>query len=121
VRVVVAAMVLTTTSCPRWSATGWPGVVKAAARRPPAADGRHREHAGVVSWSTPTLTQPRLRVRSSIPYGIACSTSGPVKQQVVVFHLDRLTLGCHPRPAMGSRPSCSRFLVPTLTTGSPSA
>ena len=54
-----------------------------------------------VSWSTPTLTQPVLRVRSWIAYGIACSTSGPVKKQVVVFHLDRLTLGVPLPPGHG--------------------
>src|SRR5215218_9084135 len=52
---------------------------------------------------------------------MACSTSGPVKKKWWSSTSTGSPLGRHSRPAMGSRPSCSRFLVSTLITGSPSA
>src|SRR5216117_2147719 len=51
---------------------------------------------------------------------MACSTSGPVKKKWWSHASTGSPVGRHSRPAMGSRPSCSRFLVSTLTTGSPS-
>jgi hypothetical protein len=41
---------------------------------------------------------------------MACSTSGPVKKQVVVFHLDRLTLGTPLPPGHGQPPQLFTLL-----------
>jgi hypothetical protein len=50
---------------------------------------------------------------------MACSTSGPVKKKLWSSTWTGSPFGRHSRPGIGSRPSCSRFLVSTLMTGSP--
>src|ERR1700709_2485533 len=56
-----------------------------------------------------------------MPYGMARSTSGPVKKKLGSSTCTGCPRGRHSRPELGNRPSCSFFLVSTLITGSPAA
>src|ERR671913_388768 len=84
------------------------GVVPAAACLPPAADGGDREHAGVV-------------VDADVdPAGVARQVVDPVRdrllhlrtgeEEVVVFHLDRLTPGVPLLPGHGQTPELFALL-----------
>src|SRR5207344_1556951 len=67
------------------------GVVKAAACLPPAADGGDREHGGVVVDADVDPAGVARQVVDPIRDGLLDVWAG--EEEVVVFHLDRLTLG----------------------------